>query len=119
MEIQQTPSEKNLDFKLKIEANSNKNNSFEIEFIAYTFSYIFIQAKQKNNNFLNKTYSNKFPTEKIKENKYFNMFGDLKEICIELSERIKKKGISIFENINDLIIQLIYQLLNIKKYNLI
>ena len=106
MEIQHTPSEKNLDFKLKIEANSNKNNSFEIEFIANTFSYIFIQAKQKNNNFLNKTYSNKFPTEKIKENKYFNMFDDLKEICIELSERIKTKGISIFENINDLIISI-------------
>ena len=57
----------------------------------------------KKNDLFNKSFSNKFSTDKIKENKYFIMFDDLKEICDEISERIKTKGIKLIENANNLI----------------
>ena len=95
--------DKELEFNLEIELSSNKNNTFSIIFTAKTYSFLEIKAIQKNNIFGNSFY-NKFSPEKIKENKYFTIFDDLKEICIELEERIKAKEIKLIENNNNLII---------------
>ena len=89
--------EKNQKFKLEIEINSNLNNTFCIIFTSDTYTNLNITAINKNDIFKN-SYSNNFTVEKIKENKYFLMFDDLKEICEELSERIKKEKIELKEN---------------------
>ena len=89
--------EKNQKFKLEIEINSNLNNTFCIIFTSDTYTNLNITAINKNDIFKN-SYSNNFTVEKIKENKYFLMFDDLKEICEELSERIKKEKIQLKEN---------------------
>ena len=93
---------KNIAFKLEIELNSDKDNVFSLILNADNYSYLNIKAIQKNDLF-NKSFSNKFNVDKIKENKYFLMFEDLKEICDELSERIKTKDIKLIENANNLI----------------
>ena len=102
MSIPTIDAEKNLDFKLEIEVNSDKNNTFTLILNANNHSYLNIKAIQKNDLF-NKSFSNKFSTDKIKENKYFIMFDNLKEICDEISERIKTKEIKVIENANNLI----------------
>ena len=109
-----TPFEKKLEFKLEIEINSNKNNPFTLIFNADTYDYLNIQAKQKNDLF-HKSFSNSIPTKKIKENKYFSLFDDLKEICCELSERIKSNGIKLIENINNVIIIITLPISKIKE----
>ena len=91
-EIQQ----QKLGFKLEVEANSNQNNKFTVIFSAETESYLSIKAVEKEVLFEN-SFSNKFTTEKIKENKYFSFFGDLKEICDELSLRIKNKDMKLID----------------------
>ena len=93
---------KKIEFKLEIEINSNKNNIFTIILKADNLSYLNIKAIQKNSLF-NKSFSNKFTFDEIKENKYFFMFDNLKEICDEISEKIKTKGIKLIENANNLI----------------
>ena len=98
-----TPFEKKLGFKLEIEINSNKNNPFTLNFNADTYDNLSIQAKQKNDLF-HKSFYNNIPITKIKENKYFSLFDDLKEICNELSERIKSNGLKLIENLNNVII---------------
>ena len=49
-----------------------------------------------------KCFSSQILVDKIKENKYFLMFDDLKEICNEISERIKKKEMKLEENLEGL-----------------
>ena len=93
---------KKIEFKLEIEINSNKNNIFTIMLKADNLSYLNIKAIQKNSLF-NKSFSNKFTFDEIKENKYFFMFEDLKEICEELSNRIKTKELKLIENAEDLV----------------
>ena len=93
--------EKKLEFKLEIEINSDKNNSFTIIMNVDDYSYLNIKAIKKNDLF-NKSFSNKYSIDKIKENKYFIMFDNLEEICNELSDRIKTKEIKLIENINNL-----------------
>ena len=75
---------------------------FSLILSADNYSYLIIKANEKNDLF-NKSFSNKFAVDKIKENKYFLMFEDLKEICDELSERIKNKEMKLIENANNLI----------------
>ena len=58
------------------------------------------------NDLFKKSFSNKFPTEKIKENKYFLMFDDLNEIWNELLDRLKNGEINLIENIEKLIISI-------------
>ena len=94
--------EMKIDFKLETEINSDKNNSFIIIINADDYSYLNIKAIKKNDIF-NKSFSNKYSVDEIKENKYFNMFDNLEEICNELSDRIKTKEIKLIENINNLI----------------
>ena len=102
MSISTIDDEKKLDFKLEIEVNSDKNNNFTLILNADNHSYLNIKAIQKNDLF-NKSFSNKFNVDKIKENKYFLMFEDLKEICDELFERIKTKELKLIENANNLL----------------
>ena len=113
MEAPNTP-EKTLDFKFAIQINSNKNIIYEIIFKAQTYSYLEIKAKSTND-LLNKSFSNKFTTEKIKENKYFSMCDDLKEICSELENRLKLKEINLKENDNNLVISISLPTIKIKE----
>lgn len=98
-----TPIEKKLEFKFEKEATSNQGNNYLITFYAETYNYLSITAK-KNSDRLNKSFSNIFPVEKIKENKYMNMYDDLKEICNELSEIVKSKSLDLIEEEKNLII---------------
>ena len=86
----------NIQFKNKKKIISDKNNEFSVLFQSQSNSEIFIEALQSNNLF-QKVYSNIFPIEKIKKNKYFYQFDNLKEICEELTERIEKEVISLNE----------------------
>ena len=102
MSIPKTDNGKRMAFKLEIKIISDKNNEFSLISSADNYSYLNIKAIQKNDLF-NKSFSNKFTVDKVKENKYFLMFEDLKEICDELSERIKTKEMKLIENANNLI----------------
>ena len=85
MSLQNADTGENIVFKLEFEINSDKDNVFSLILNADNYSYLNIKAIQKNDLF-NKSFSNIFAVDKIKENKYFFMFEDLKEICIELSK---------------------------------
>ena len=98
MSLPNADTDKNMAFKLEMEINSDKNNVFSLILNADNYSYLNIKAIQKNDLF-NKSFSNKFTVDKIKENKYFLMFEDLKEICDELSERIKNKEMMLIERL--------------------
>lgn len=95
--------EKKLEFRIEKEASSDKGNKYLITFYAEANNNLLITAK-KNSDILNKFFSNKFSVEKIKENKYMNMYDDLKEICTELSEIIKSKSLNLIEEDKSLII---------------
>ena len=115
MEEAPTPNfEKQIEFKLEIEINSDKNNNFIIILNVDDYSYLNIKAIKKNDLF-NKSFSNKYSIDKIKENKYFNMFDNLEEICNELSVRIKTKEIKLIENINNLIFSISLPVIKIKE----
>ena len=94
-------SDKKLVFNLEIELKSDKNNLCSLVLNADTYSYLNIKAIQKNDLF-KKTFLNQFSVDEIKENKYFFMFDDLKEMCNEISERIKKKEMKLIENLDNL-----------------
>ena len=102
MSLPRTDTGKNMAFKLEIELNSDKDNAFSLILNIDNNSYLNIKSIKKNDLF-NKLFSNKFAVDKIKENKYFLMFEDLKEICDELSERIKTKEMKLIENVNNLL----------------
>ena len=95
----------NFEFNLEIEAISNKNKKYFIIFNTKTYSYLEITAINKTD-ILKQTFSNKFTHEQIKENKYMNIFDDLKEICIELNERINQNSLKIKEENNSLFISI-------------
>ena len=101
--IYPSTNEKQLKFKLEIEINSNKNNNFSVSFYANSYSFLEIKSIQKND-LLENSFYNKFSKDTIKENKYFYQFDDMKEICNELSERIKMKEIKLIENNDNIII---------------
>ena len=110
MQVAPTPlpsddqNEIKFNFEIKKEIISKKNNKYFIYLKAETFSELIIKVIKDDE--IQKTYSNKFSVEEIKENKYFIQFDDLKEICDELSERIKDKNISLLEETNMLIISI-------------
>ena len=88
--------DENFEFNLSFELNSKNNNPYSINLYAEANSYILIKATKKDDLFYN-SFSNKFTLEKIKENKYFLLFDNLREIFNELSERINMKQISLIE----------------------
>ena len=97
----ESESDKKFGFNLEIEIKSDKNNIYSLVLNADTYSYLNIKATQKNDLF-KKTFLSQFSVDEIKENKYFFMFDDLKEICNELSERIEKKEMKLIENLDGL-----------------
>ena len=101
MQTVQNEKDKKLGFNFEFEAESDKNNTFSIILNADTYSFLQIKATQKNDLF-KKCFSSQILVDKIKENKYFLMFDDLKEICNEISERIKKKEMKLEENLEGL-----------------
>jgi hypothetical protein len=92
-------------FELKKEVISNKNNKFLLLFSAETTTELNIKAI-KDDDLIQKLYTNKFQVKEIQENKYFFQFDDLKEICEELSERISKETIKISEETNSIVISI-------------
>ena len=84
--------------------NSNKNNNFLV-FIHTELDSLYIQAR-KNNDYFNKSFSNKFSLDKIRENKYFSLFVDIKEIYNEIKEIIKIKEVTILEDESNLILSI-------------
>ena len=113
----QNENDKKLGFNIEFEIKSDKNNIYSLILNADTYFYLNIKATQKNDNLFNKTYSNQFSVDKIKENKYFNMFDDLKEICNEISERINKKEMKLVENKNSLNFYILLPITKIKEIN--
>jgi len=97
----QCESDKKSGFNLEIDIKSDKNNIYSLILNTDAYSCLNIKATQKNDLF-KKSFLNKFSVDEIKENKYFFMFDDLKEICNEISERIKKKEIKLIENLDGL-----------------
>ena len=97
MEEVQLTSEKSF----QIELSSDKNNSYSLEFNLN--SCIEIIANQINN-IINKSYSNKYSFEEIRETKYFLQFDTFSEILDEIKIRIDSNKIIIKENENKLII---------------
>ena len=91
-----TPLPNIIQFKIEKRIISDKNNEFLVIFQSQSNSEIHIKALQSNNLF-QKVYSNIFPIEIIKKNKYFYQFDNLKEICEELTERIEKEIITLYE----------------------
>ena len=91
-----TPLPNIIQFKIEKRIISDKNNEFLVIFQSQSNSEIHIKALQSNNLF-QKVYSNIFPLEIIKKNKYFYQFDNLKEICEELTERIEKEIITLYE----------------------
>ena len=116
MEItQETPQTENNEiiFNKVIEISSDKNNLFKITFLANK-SHLNIKAQQKNNLFIN-SYSNISSMEKIKENKYFSICDNLKEICIEIESRINLKEIFVTEKENNLILLITLPAIKVKE----
>ena len=86
---------KEFKFKLEIEANSNKNNLYSIIFTSEEYySYLKIEAINK---VKKKLFYNKFTIKKIKENKYFKKYDNIKEICIEFEKHIQNDTIILIE----------------------
>jgi len=102
---QLTSNENKLEFKFETEVSSNKGNNYLITFYTEIYNYLIINAINKTDIF-KKSFSNKFSTDKIKENKYMNIYDDLKEICNELNERIKMNSLKIIEGIKTITISI-------------
>ena len=112
--LSQTIANEKIGFNLEIELNSDKNNLFSLNLKAETDSYLIMKATQKNDLF-HKSFSNKFTMNQIKENKYFTLFDNLKEICDELSARIKTKDLKLIEKENNLIFSISLPVTKIKE----
>ena len=80
----------NPSFKKEINLISDKNEGFKLIFESEENSFIKIKTL-KINGIGNNQFSTSVSFEKFKENRYFNQFDDINEICQELNERIKKK----------------------------
>ena len=107
--------EKKIIYNSQTIVKSNKNNNYLI-FFDVESDFLLIQARKKDDYF-NKTFSNKFTLEKIRENKYFSLFVGLKEIYDEIKEIIKIKEMKIIEEENILILSI--SLPNIKTKEII
>ena len=114
--LAQNENERKLGFHFEFEIISDKNNTYSLILNSDTQSFLIIKATKKNDEF-NKTYSNQFSVDKIKENKYFSMFDDLKDICNEISERINKKEVKLVENSKSLNFYLLIPVSKIKEIN--
>lgn len=99
-----TPVINDINIEIKKEVISDKNNNFLIFIKTELSTELSIKAIKED--ISKKTYMNKFSIDKIKENKYFIQFDDLKEICEEISQRFEKEKLSIIEQTNSIIISI-------------
>ena len=97
-------NEEKLNFELKKEVLSDKNNKFLLFLNASNYSELCIKAIK--DDLIQRIFSNKFSVSVIKKNKYFIQFDDLKEICEEISERVEKEKITLIEETNSVIISI-------------
>ena len=95
-------NEDKLKFDLKKESISDKNNKFFLFF--YTNNKTELSVKAIKDDLIQRIFTNQFPVNVIKENKYFIQFDDLKEICEEISERVEKEKMTLIEETNSIII---------------
>ena len=98
--------ESELNFSFEIELISKKSIKYLIKLEAENYSNLVISAKALDNNLFPKVFINNYTPEKIKENKYFLLFDNLKEICDEISEKLKNEKISLKEDSKSLIISI-------------
>ena len=96
MEEVNTKSQESVNFRKEIELKSNKDKLFQMIFTSNENNLI-IKAVGKNSLII-ESFSNKFPVEKLKENKYLAMCDNLSEICTELESRINTKDMILTEN---------------------
>ena len=89
----------NLTFKKEINILSDKNEEAKIIFESEGNSSISIKAIC-NKKIGNNQFSTSISLDKFKENRYFNQFDDLNEICQELTERIKPENLKLVHNDN-------------------
>ena len=97
MEETPTPNTKNSQLYIEQKIISDKKNEYLVIFKSKNDSEIYIEATN-NNLCIKKTYSNTFPLDFFQKNKYFYQFDNMKEIWVELSERIEEKKTSLIEN---------------------
>ena len=96
----------NPSFKKEINLISDKKEEFKLIFESEENSFISIKAL-KINEIGNNQFSTSVSFEKFKENRYFNQFDDINEICQELNERIKKENLKITHNDNTIILSIL------------
>ena len=84
-EVENT-SDEELGFNLEFEIESDKKNYFSLVLDADTYSSLNIKATQ-NNDLLMKCFLNQFSVDKIKENKYFFMFDNLKKYVMKYQKK--------------------------------
>ena len=89
----------NLTFKKEINILYDKNEEAKIIFESEGNSSISIKAIC-NKKIGNNQFSTSISLDKFKENRYFNQFDDLNEICQELTERIKPENLKLVHNDN-------------------
>ena len=113
--IIETKTDISYSFEKEINLVSDTNNSYNIIFkVNDHLSYLEIYAT-KIIDLFPKTFFNKFSCEQIKQNKYFAMCDNLKEICIELDERIKQKEVRLVEKENMVVISISLPSIKIKE----
>ena len=99
-----TKSEK-LSFKKEINIISDKKDEVQVAFESEGKSSISINAII-NQKIGHNHFSASVSIEKFKENRYFNQFDDLNEICQELNERIKPENLKLLHDNNSLILSI-------------
>ena len=97
MEETPTPNTKNSQLYIEQKIISDKKKEYLVIFKSKNDSEIYIEATN-NNLCIKKTYSNTFTLYFFQNNKYFYQFDNMKEIWVELSERIEEKKTSLIEN---------------------
>ena len=93
-------------FKKEINLISDKNDEIQIIFESEGNSSISIKAI-KNKKIGNSQFSTSVSLEKFKENRYFNQFDDMNEVCQEITERIKPENLKLIDNNNSLILSIL------------
>ena len=93
----------NSENEYEIQLPTDKNNTYSITFISDDSLEI---TANLINSIINKSFSNRFAFEEIKENEYFLEFNDLNEIFDEIKDKIINNKITINENENSLEIKI-------------
>ena len=93
----------NSEKSFKIDLETDKNNLYTVNFNLNDSIEIFAEQI---NNFIHKSFSGKYSSREINENKYFLQFDSLSEIFDEIKLRISDNKIKIKEDENNLQIKI-------------